>query len=374
MLEPDLLIIGGGITGQCAALVAADAGAMVTIVDMQRNAGSHANAGSLHVQMQSRFLRLNPHLADNLESSLPLYMSAVAEWQALDAALGGVELTQQGGLMLADTPAQLDFLHQKAAREQKKGLDVEILYRDTLHRLAPWLSPHVVGAELCRNEGKLNPLIANRKMREALTARGVRFVQDQITHITDGPRPIAHGAQNYPAGAVLIASSWGGGQLAQPLGLRIQTPPEPLHMNITEAGAYEIQHLVQHAERPITLKQFRSGQVVIGGGWQANLARDDSAAPAIKPDSLLGNVALAARIAPGIGGLRVLRTWAGYNTPVDGKTTVGAVRDGGRVFVGLPGDAGYTLGPVVGRMAANAVLSLPQAVDPEPYSPARWRA
>lgn len=374
MANTDLLIIGGGITGQSAALMAAEAGARVTIVDAARNAGSHANAGSLHVQMQSRFLRLNPHLADNLESSLPLYLSAVTAWEALDAKLGGVELTREGGLMLAENTAQLDFLHQKAERETRKGLEVEILDRDALHALAPWLSPQIVGAELCRNEGKLNPLIANRKMRAALDALGVRMVHDRITRIEEGATPTAHGTRAYAAGAILIAAAWGAETLSAPLGLALTTPPEPLHMNITEAGDYQIHHLVQHAERPITLKQFRSGQVVIGGGWNAQLAADVTRAPRIQSRSLLGNVALAAQIAPGIGGLRVLRTWAGYNTPVDGKATIGPVHPQSRVFLALPGDAGYTLGPVVGQTAAAMALGAEPPIDPAPYSPDRWRA
>ncbi|KUF10872.1 NAD(P)/FAD-dependent oxidoreductase [Pseudoponticoccus marisrubri] len=370
----DLLIIGGGITGQVAALTAAEAGARVTIVDAERNAGSHANAGSLHVQMQSRFLRLNPHLAENLESSLPLYLSAVTEWEALDARLGGVELTREGGLMLAESAAQLDFLHEKAAREARKGLDVEILDRDALHRIAPWLSPRIQGAELCRNEGKLNPLVANRKMRALLDGLGVRFVHDRITRIEDGAQPVAEGGERYRADRILVAAAWGAAALAGPLGLRIETPPEPLHMNITEAGDYRIHHLVQHAERPITLKQFRSGQVVIGGGWEASLADRDGHAPRIRKPSLLGNVALAAQIAPGIGGLRVLRTWAGYNTPVDGKATIGPAGPDSRVFLALPGDAGYTLGPVTGRSAAAMAIGSTPPIDPAPFDPARWRA
>ncbi|MFW2543808.1 NAD(P)/FAD-dependent oxidoreductase [Primorskyibacter sp. 2E107] len=373
MADPDLLIIGGGITGQCAALAAADAGARVTIVDRRRNAGSHANAGSLHVQMQSRFLRLNPHLADNLENSLPLYLSAVTAWEALDARLGGVELTREGGLMLAENPEQMAFLHQKAEREARKGLDVEILDRDALHDLAPWLAPDIAGAELCRNEGKLNPLIANRKMQDLLKASGVEMIEDRITSLSDGARPEAQGARVYRAGAILIAAAWGAGSLTEPLGLSLATPPEPLHMNITEAGDYQIRHLVQHAERPITLKQFRSGQVVIGGGWAASLANGTGRTPTIRSDSLMGNVALASRIAPGVGGLRILRTWAGYNTPVDGKATIGAARPGGRVFLALPGDAGYTLGPVVGQTGAAVALGTPSTIDPAPFDPERWR-
>ena len=43
-------------------------------------------------------------------------------------------------------------------------------------------------------------------------------------------------------------------------------------MNITEATEPLIHHMVQHADRPITLKQLAAGMVVIGGGWPATLA------------------------------------------------------------------------------------------------------
>ena len=367
----DLLVIGGGITGQSAALAAAQAGAKVQIVDFGQNAGSHANAGSLHVQMQSRFLRLNPHLADNLESSLPLYLDAVREWDRLDKLLGGVDLTREGGLMLAENPQQMAFLEAKASRGTAKGLSIELLDRAALETIAPYLGPDIFGAELCRDEGKLNPLIANQKMEEHLRAHGVIRHADRITSIDSGPDPVAHGTNSYPADRILVAAAWGGGTLARQLGLNLPTPPEPLHMNITEPGAYAIRHLVQHAERPITLKQFRSGQVVIGGGWPAGVGLEDGIAGVLH-HSMLGNVALAAKIAPGIGGLRVLRTWAGYNTPVDGKATIGPVAQGARIHIALPGDAGYTLGPIVGRTAAALALGLDLPIDPEPYSPRRW--
>ncbi|MEM7444728.1 MAG: FAD-binding oxidoreductase [Pseudomonadota bacterium] len=370
----DLLIIGGGITGQCAALTAAVAGAKVGIVDFGQNAGSHANAGSLHVQLQSRFLRLNPHLAENVESSLPLYLAAVQEWEALDTQLGGVELSREGGLMLAESADQMVFLRQKAEREARKGLAVDILERDALGRIAPYLGPSIVGAELCHDEGKLNPLIANKKLNARLGELGVRQIADRIDRIDIEPgKPAAIGQTRYEASHILIAAAWGTEVLTEGLGLRLPTPPEPLHMNITEPGEYAIKHLVQHAERSITLKQFRSGQVVIGGGWPAQQEHAE-ATPRVRSDSFLGNVALAAAIAPGIAQLRILRTWAGVNTPVDGKATIGPIRPGAPVSLALPGDAGYTLGPIVGRCAAEMILGMPTQIDPEPYSPSRWAA
>lgn len=146
---------------------------------------------------------------------------------------------------------------------------------------------------------------------------------------------------------------------------------EPLHMNITEPANYAIEQLVQHAERPITLKQFRSGQIVIGGGWEA---RFDPAhgTPEVLEASVLGNTALAARLAPGIGNLRVIRTWAGLNTTGDGKSIIGPLDTATRVIAAVPGDAGYTLGPLVGQMAADLALGRTPAFDTAPFAPSRF--
>ena len=55
---------------------------------------------------------------------------------------------------------------------------------------------------------------------------------------------------------------------------------------------------------------------------------------------MLGNVALAARLVPAIGGLRVMRTWAGMNTTVDGKSVLGPVPGGARRDRGRAGRCG----------------------------------
>ncbi len=373
MARSDLLVIGAGVTGTCAAIRAAEAGARVVVVDSGQNAGSDANAGSLHVQLQSRFIRLFPDQAPNVEASLPLYLEAVREWDRLDNAHGPFELVRKGGLMLAEGDDQLRFLEQKARREARFGLDVEILDRPALDRIAPWLGPQIVGAELCRDEGKLNPLVANARLRAHATALGVTFVTDRIVALEPGPPACAIGTNRYVAERIVVAAAWGAGDVLAALGLTLPSRAEALHMNITEPGAAVINHLIQHAERSITLKQFGSGQIVIGGGWPAQ-SRGPGAVPSVLADSMLGNVALAARLVPAIAGLRVLRTWAGINTTVDGKTVLGPVPGAPGIIVAVPGDAGYTLGPLCGRVGAELALGLPLSTDPTPYSPARFTA
>jgi glycine/D-amino acid oxidase-like deaminating enzyme len=345
-----------------AALDLARDGRAVAIVDDGRHSGTTANAGSLHVQMQSRFIRLYPDLAPNVERSLPLYVAGAARWRELAAELGAdMEIKQSGGLMVAEDEAQFSFLAAKCARERALGLDVHMLDRAELSRIAPYLGEAVLGAEFCLEEGKLSPLKANEAVRKALDTLAVlRLGETRVGALTrDGAGLLAtlegRGAGALRAGKVMLASGAGTGALAAALGVRIPTEAEPLHMNITEATTPLIGHLVQHAERMITLKQLGAGQVVIGGGWPARFTGPD-AFPTVDPASMIGNLSLAQHIVPRLGMLRVIRTWAGVNTTADGQCILGPLPGWPEVFAAVPGDAGYTLGPLVGRMAA-AILS-----------------
>lgn len=375
----DVLVVGGGIVGMCAALDLARDGHSIMIADEGRHSGTNANAGSLHVQMQSRFIRLYPELVDNLERSLALYPAGAQRWRDLASELDAdMEIKASGGLMVAEDASQLAFLARKCARERALGLDVHMLDRAELQRVAPYLGEAVHGAELCREEGKLNPLKANEAVRAALAALGVQRLDGAVVgQLAQQPTAVsasittASGEVVVTAGKVILASGAGTGALAAMLGASIPTIAEPLHMNVTEATAPLIGHLVQHAERMITLKQLGAGQVVIGGGWPALFAGAD-AFPTVSIESMIGNLSLAQHIVPRLGGLRVIRTWAGVNTTADGQCILGALPGAANVFAAVPGDAGYTLGPLVGRMVAAIAFGRDPGFDVARFTPARF--
>jgi glycine/D-amino acid oxidase-like deaminating enzyme len=375
--EIGTLVVGGGIVGLCIALELARDGLDVAVADDGRHAGTTANAGSLHVQMQSRFIRLYPEQVPALERSLPLYPAAARRWAELAAELGeDIELKPSGGLMVAETPDQYEFLARKCERERNLGLDVGMLDRAEVERVAPYLGPAVYGAEFCADEGKLNPLLANQAIRRAAAALGVVRIDEARVHAIQpaGRRyRVVTSAGSIEAGTVVVAAGAGTGRLVEALGVRIPTLAEPLHMNITEATAPLIGHLIQHADRMITLKQLAGGQVVIGGGWPARFVHEEDV-PAVELDSMIGNLSLAQHIVPRLGRLRVLRTWAGVNTTTDGQCVLGRLPVGERLFVVVPGDAGYTLGPLVGRLAADLVRGRAAAFDLSAYSALRFAA
>jgi glycine/D-amino acid oxidase-like deaminating enzyme len=378
LAEPsfDVAVIGGGIVGLCLAWFLAEEGRGVVVIDDGRHSGTTANAGSLHVQMQSRFIRLYPGLVAGLEAALPLYPMAVRFWQALAPKLDAdIELNVSGGLMVAESREQWRALAAKCEREKALGLDVAMLDRAGLDRVAPYLGPAVVGAEVCATEGKVNPLLANQAIRRKILALGaVHRPEERVIAV----EPAGAGFRlrtsrgGVSAGRIVVAAGAGSRALGALVGVPVPAEAEPLHMNITEPTAPLIHHLVQHADRQITLKQLAAGHVVIGGGWPARLSGAD-AFPTVELASLVGNVTLAQHVVPRIGGLRLIRTWAGINTTVDGLSVLGGVAGVPGVLFAVPGDAGYTLGPLCARIVADLALGRSPAVDPAPYSPERFR-
>jgi glycine/D-amino acid oxidase-like deaminating enzyme len=373
----DTAVIGGGIVGLCAAWFLAEEGRGVVVIDEGRHSGTTTNAGSLHVQMQSRFMRLYPDLVPGLELALPLYPLAVQFWEELARRLDtGIDLNISGGLMVAENRAQFEFLAAKCRREQALGLDVAMLDRADVERVAPYLGPAIIGAEFCATEGKVNPLLANQAIRHRALAHGV--VQRTEERVVDIVRERAafvvttnHGIMT--AGRLVIAAGAGTRDLAARVGASVAVEAEPLHINVTEATAPLIKHLVQHADQQITMKQLATGQIIIGGGWPARLS-GPNAFPTVDLSSLVGNVTLAQHVVPQIGLLRLIRTWAGVNTTADGRSVLGHVAGVPDVTFAVPGDAGYTLGPLCARIAADLVVGRKPIVDPAPYSPERFRA
>jgi glycine/D-amino acid oxidase-like deaminating enzyme len=373
--EIGTLVIGGGIVGSCVGGFLATEGQDVAVIDAGWSGGSTANAGSIHVQMQSLFLRDFPEYVPGVERSLPLYRKAVGFWKSFQQELGeDCELRIGGGLMVAEDQRQLDLLIAKCRREQSLGLDVSIVERAELDRIAPYLGPAVVGAEFCADEGKVNPLLANTAIRRWAKRRGVVLIDAEpvlrLERTRSGFRAVTARGE-IRAGRVVLAAGYGGKPLAAQLGIELPAEAEPLHMNITEATAPFISHLVQHADRRITLKQLSAGQVVIGGGWPAEL-RGPGEIPRTKLASMIGNVSLSQHIVPKIGALRVIRTWAGLNTNLDGCGVLGPSAAVPGLYYAIPGSAGYTLGPISARLVADCVLGRDPGEDIASCSPRRF--
>ena len=374
-VECDYVVIGGGIVGGCISYYLSRKNKEVICIDSGEFSGSNSNAGSIHVQLQSRNFRLNPHLIDNLMENLPFYKEAVNAWDRLRLMLNvDLDLRVNGGLMVADNEEQLGFLYKKCQEEKAAGLDVEIIESNKIKKVYPFLSNKVVGAEFCAHEGKLNPLVANKSLQEVSLRSGVKIMKcETVNHIEfkNNEYCIRTNLREYFCETVIIAAGSGSGKLAECLNFNIPTIAEPLHMNVTEKVSMFIPILIQHAERSITLKQISSGNIIIGGGWPAKI-EEESNKIIIKKESLFGNLTTAVNLVPSIGKLRLYRTWGGINPITDGNSVLGNMKGHENVFFAIPGDAGYTLGPLCAEVIVDLINSKRNEFYSSKFSPERF--
>ncbi len=372
----EVLVIGGGIVGLSASWFLAEEGVGVLCLDAGHDAGSAANAGSLHGQMQSRMHRQFPEQLANYLQMLPTYPRAIDHWAEIAGRLGeDIEYRITGGLMIAETGEQMTALANKSRTEHKYGIESSLIGQRELLDLAPYLNPSVLGALHCPKEGKINPLPAMAAVRRQAIGAGAHIRDNTLV------KRLQRGDSGYLAVTergtirvpqVVVAAGAGSGRLAATLGLQLPCAAELLQMCITEPSAPLTHHLVQHAAEAITIKQLGTGQILIGGGWPATRHRDELP-PAVVARSLTGNLLLAQHLVPDIAGLQLQRTWAGVNTLVDLVSVLGPVESLPGLHFAVPGDAGFTLGPYCARLVVDAMLGRSPDYPLQPFSPNRFQ-
>ena len=164
--ESDVAVIGAGVIGIAVALDLARRGRQVLLLEAGTANGeaSGGNAGSLHLQLLPFDFR-----PDEPESpaaaTLPLQRLGIQMWQTLEEELDAdFEMHIGGGLMLADSEADLEFLRQKAALEARFAVTTEVLSAEEVRSLLPGVAAQIAGGAYCGGEGKINPLLATPQL------------------------------------------------------------------------------------------------------------------------------------------------------------------------------------------------------------------
>ena len=264
---------------------------------------SSGNAGSLRLQLLSWDFRQKT-FADGSAAlrTLPLQKESIALWRTLEEEIGAdFKMRMTGGLMVAEDEARF-------------SIKAEAIGRDDVRALVPAISERMVAGAWCPGEGKINPLIAT-----AALVAGTQI--EELAPIT----AICAGDTRYvletPRGSVvaeqvvLAAGSWSVG-LAKMLGAAVLIRGAPLQMIVTETPPPLVPCLLAHADRHLTMKQTEAGTLLIGGAWTARVGPDGQ--PQVLPESLEGNLWVAARTVPAVAGLSVTRSWAAMNIDIDG--------------------------------------------------------
>ncbi len=358
----DIVIIGGGAVGLSTAYYLARDGADVLVIDRDEAglAASTANAGSLHVQLIPYDFG-NPNTPEDggpAAHTLPLGPQSVALWKEIAAdASEDFGISTPGGLVLADSPERLEWLRGKVALEHRYGIETEIIGANELRRLAPHLSDRMAGAVHCPGEGRIDPLRGTMALSRLAQSHGARMLKGaEVSAIArDGATwRVQTSKGEIRAGTVVNCAGPWGAVIGAMVGLDLPVTGTVQQVIVTEPAPRMVEGLVAMAGRHLSLKQQDSGGLLIGGGWYGSFSEADGRTRNLRRN-IQGNLWVAAQALPALRALSIIRSWTGINTAVDRSPLLGDVP-------GLPGffnaitANGYTLGPISGRITADAIL------------------
>jgi len=373
----DLVVIGAGLIGAATAWRCARAGASVLIVEAgHANAGaSGQNAGSLHFQIERRFLENGDRLAEEAARIVTLSRMAIDDWASLEDDLAAdLHVRRDGGLMVAETPDEIALLEAKVKREGAAGLGTILLDGDAARHIAPYLAGSVAAAGFLREEGHADPRAVTPAFLRSASLQGAEL--RTATRVTDiqAVRPgfdveLRHDerAQTVRAGRVLIAAGAWSPRVATLANIHLPIFPVALQMNATERVRPLVPHLVQHVGRRLSMKQSHAGNILIGGGWPAKLRRgaDGGFDPGLRPEpieaSRVGNLQVATMVVPAVAEMNLLRCWTGVTAiTADQLPVVGEIPRLPGLFVAAGGSA-FTLGPSFARLIARQIMDQDRA-------------
>jgi glycine/D-amino acid oxidase-like deaminating enzyme len=372
----DVLIVGGGLAGTALAYYLAQAGVECVLVErseLNREA-SGTNAGSFHFQIALHQLTAleTGNVRDRLQTEVRLHAEAAEVWKALERDLhGDLDIHITGGLMVAETPQELQLLHDKREIEQDSGLETHVLEGEELRSFAPYLADDLLGATWCPDEGHANPMLAAPLFALRASEAGAELrTHAGVTAVETSPEAGARRFTVETAAGIIrshrivdAAGAWAN-DVAALVGLQLPIRAEGLQLNVTEPRDHVLEPMVQHIGRRLTLKQSANHTFIIGGGWPAH-PEEPPRRYSTTWESAAGNVAVAVRVMPYLADVKLVRTWSGVMAFTDDLAPI--VGESARVpgFHTLIATTGFTLSPLMAQLLAEELATGRGKIPPE---------
>ena len=364
--ESEVVVVGAGIVGLTTALRLGQKGRDVLVIDRSEpfREGSGANAGTL--ALQNKPLEL-----------LPFYKEGIEEWKRLRRELDDdIGHVQAGGLRVASTDADVEALMESARAQAGLGVETEWLAGNSLRSRAPWLGPGIRCATYCREDGFVSPLLAGRALTRAVESTGVRVLRNVALvarEMVPGGFRVGTTAGHIACERVVIATGPWTDKVARLFGIGLPVESQVVMLSVTERVPRFMNDLVvTHVAGRFTLKQFPNGTCILGGGFRGR-GDIEIGTKEMDCDQLIENLRFQCQVVPRLKDAILVRSWSGFvGFPFDGAPIIGPCPSIPGLVVAISTGAGLTLGPAMGRLAADSVLSgtLPQRA--RAYDPARF--
>lgn len=362
MAMTSVIIVGGGLVGLSAAwhLRRADPTARVTVLERVAVGAGASGASAAGVRAMGR---------DPAERAMAL--ASLARWPDLDRELEGTTgYRRGGGLRVTESTAEHAEARADVTAQQADGVPVELVGESDAGRIAPGLSPGVVGGVHCPIDGQADAPAT--VLAFAAAARRLGASVDQGATVASilaergrvGGVALSDGTRARCDAVIAAAGAWTTNLLA-PLGVQVSLTARGLQMLLTDPGSPALVPVLGRVGGQLSLKQLDGGAYLIGGGWPGEIPDESASRGRILDESVSGSFALARSVYTPLQRRTVAQRWVGIEafTP-DGLPILGPVPgvEGLLVAAGFSGH-GFALVPAVGDVLARLALGR----DPLPH-------
>ncbi len=342
----DVAVIGAGVMGCSTALFLARAGMKVALLDRGAicRQASGVNAGTLTMQMTRAAL-------------IPYALRAHEMWLRMPEWCdgGNVLATACPGLSVAFTAHEAAMLEERAHFRRQAGAPIELVTPARAQEIEPGLSGRVIAAGHCPIDGFTSAYLTGRAFRPALLNAGVELRENCAVRGIAPGFVLDTAAGAVPAKRIVLAGGVWLQDMAAWLGVTLPIKVLVNQLVVTERMAPVMRTVLGVASGLLSLKQYANGSVLIGGGWQG-IGDRARGGLAVKPESFLGNVRLAAHTVPALRDARVVRAWLGLEAETaDALPAIGPIPGIDDAWIIGSVHSGYTSGPYLGKLLAQAI-------------------
>jgi glycine/D-amino acid oxidase-like deaminating enzyme len=375
--SPDAIVIGAGIVGAATAYELARRGLEVTLLDRAGLSEGTTGLGEGNALCADK----------DAGPELNLAVAGIAVLDEHAEFVGDAARVRRKGALIVH-PDERTWRAEPARLERLRaaGVDARLVHPDELSVLEPNLTGPLHGALFVPSDLQCDPKAIARGLAEAATELGAEVrtgVEVDALEAGRGVR-LAGGEQLGASAVVLAAGPWsaplaasGGltlpveprkGQLVR---LRLPQPnPDFIRRKVVD-GSYLLSVGSADPGRQIStvVETTWDGSVVVGStrercGFDASV--DGELASAVRMR--------AARLVPQLSGLELEATWVGFRPWLpDHLPAIGQSRAVPGLWVGTGHEgAGVVLGPITGRVLAQAISGETPSVDLTPFDPDRF--
>jgi sarcosine oxidase subunit beta len=378
----DVLIIGGGVIGSSICYYLSKKGINTILVEKSNISAGASGSCDGFVFLQSK---KDPDLIKLTKESLKIF-ETLADELAYD-----IEFEKCGGLVIytenknKDSKSNLINLNKSTNPDNLNNLDylnnlnnnyekikVKRIGMIDLHKIEPFISPDVIEADLCEDEGQVNPINLNFGFAGAAKKKGAKILTfEEVTSFkvknSDMVKKInkiytSSGKEIVAKEVVCACGAWSA-ELGNRLGLNIPVIPRKGNLVVTEVLPKAINHVILDydylcckfdggLENGFTIEQTKSGNLIIGSTRE--FAGFDSS---IDIDKLAKVLVRAGKIFPFIKEVNIIRMFTGFRPySYDGLPLLGKVPDFENFWLasGHEGD-GIALSPITGQLMAAII-------------------